>query len=167
MYCMNCGEKLPDNASFCSRCGEMCLKPVSGRPASNPNRNAVASSARHNISGKRSPQRQNASSWGSGSLLAGTALGLFFSRLFGSSPVASASHPSPMDSSSHVHETFIHDYDDDSYDLHGYGNRENVEWEENERDDGFDDYNDGYDDHDDYDDGYGDDYDDYYDDDDD
>lgn len=42
-----------------------------------------------------------------------------------------------MDSSSHVHETFIHDYDDDSYDLHGYGNRENVEWEENERDDGF------------------------------
>ncbi|MBR0285330.1 MAG: zinc ribbon domain-containing protein, partial [Selenomonadaceae bacterium] len=67
MYCMNCGEKLPDNASFCSRCGEMCLKPVSGRPASNPNRNAVASSARHNISGKRSPQRQNASSWGIGS----------------------------------------------------------------------------------------------------
>ncbi|MCD8096395.1 MAG: zinc-ribbon domain-containing protein [Ruminococcus sp.] len=26
MYCKNCGEKLVDNANFCLKCGEKCIK---------------------------------------------------------------------------------------------------------------------------------------------
>ena len=40
MYCMNCVAELPKDATFCSRCGEMCLKPLARTPA--PKRNAAA-----------------------------------------------------------------------------------------------------------------------------
>ena len=154
MYCANCGEKLPDNAKFCSRCGERCVNTVSGQSATQPSRNAAALSARQSVSGRRLPQwqnipRQNNSSWGFGSFLGGTALGMLFSRLFGGSHSASASVSPIHEHSNYYHDTIVHNHDDgiyhhyDDYEDHGLADGSSL-------DDDYDDYEscdeyDGYD----------------------
>ena len=162
MYCLNCGAELPKDATFCSRCGEMCLKPLVRTPA--PKRNATSKQ----VAQKRSISQKSGSSWGIGSLLAGTAIGLFFSRLFGSSH--SAPHVSHTDASSHVHDTIVYGHDDHDYgdyhdhDYDDYDDYSDVEWDDSGHDDGFEDdygdYNDDVDNFDDYDSDYGDEYDD-------
>ena len=164
MYCMNCGAELPKDAAFCERCGEMCLKPIVR--TSSPRRNAAAKP----IMQSRNIPRKSGSSWGIGSLLAGTAIGLFFSRLFGSSH--SAPHVSHTDVSSHVHDTVVygHDgHDHGDYRDHDYNDDSDASWEDGEHDDGFEDdygedcssdYNDDVDNFDDFDSDYGDEYDD-------
>lgn len=115
---------------------------------------------------------KSGSSWGIGSLFAGTAIGLFFSRLFGSSH--SASHVSHTDASSYVHDTIVYGHDDHDYgDYHDrdYDDDSDATWDDSGHDDGFDDdygedyssdydYNDDVDNFDDYDSDYGDEYDD-------
>ena len=166
MYCMNCGAALPENATFCERCGEMCLKPLVRTPA--PRRNAAAKP----IPQRRNNPQKSGSSWGIGSLLAGTAIGLFFSRLFGSSH--SAPHVSHTDASSHVHDTIVYGHGDHDYgDYHDRDDDDDSDaaWDDSGYDDGFDDdygedyssdydYNDDVDNFDDYDSDYGDEYDD-------
>ena len=149
MYCMNCGAELPKDATFCSRCGEMCLKPLVRTPA--PRRNASAKP----ITQRRSVPQKSGSSWGIGSLLAGTAIGLFVSRLFGSSH--SAPHVSHTDASSHVHDTIVYGHGD-----HDYGDYHDRDYDDDYGEDYSSDYdyNDDVDNFDDYDSDYGDEYDD-------
>ncbi|MBR5910020.1 MAG: zinc ribbon domain-containing protein [Schwartzia sp.] len=164
MYCMNCGAELPKDATFCSWCGEMCLKPLVRTSA--PKRNAAAAP----ITQKRSIPQKSGFSWGIGSILAGTAIGLFFSRLFGGSH--SAPHVSHTDASSHVHDTFVYGHDDHDYGDyhdHNYDDHLDTDWDDSGHDDDFDDdygedygsdYDNDVDNFDDFDSDYGDEYDD-------
>ena len=163
-YCPHCGARLTPSARFCSNCGKPCDEPDLRRapqqtPQQVPPRQRTPQQGYS--PGQRPPQHsrppQERSSGGLWKFFAGTAIGVFLSRLFGGSSSHSGASGHPA--ADHIHDTVLYTPGDEVG--YGYdGTETGSRWGRD--DDGSyggdrDDFDNDFNDHDDY--GTDDDYD--------
>ena len=95
-YCTNCGARLDGNPRFCGNCGRSCVATNNQPPARNSG-----------------DVRRRSTSSGIWKFFDGTAIGAFFTHLFGASSHASASNSTHTDTVEHFHDTVVYaNYDD-------------------------------------------------------